>query len=313
MSSFNRYDLSGRGSGFGGGGRMQFFPPVIKWLLIINTAVFLLGYLVQPYDLALNGVTYQGIDDITRYAALWPLGHPLFGVWQYFTYMFVHAGVMHIFFNMLILWMFGMELEQMWGSDRFLVYYLVCGVGAGVVHSLVSLAMGSGAPTVGASGAIMGVMVAFAMNFPDRIILVGFFFPLKAKYAILLLGAFDLYSGFAATDNVAHFAHLGGALIGFLLLQFGGKMTLGGIFDRLPKFTGTRVAKPAPPQQRFSGGKVIDAQFRDVPPRNVPPTMDFGDDQDRIDEILDKISRTGYQNLTEEEKEILMQASKKMK
>jgi hypothetical protein len=160
----------------------------------------------------------------------------------------------------------------------------------------------------------MGVMVAFAMLFPDRIIYVQLFLPLKAKYAVMIFVAIDLFFGFGAVagDNVARFAHLGGALIGFIIVMVGGRMTLGGIFDR-KRVDSTRVAPPQPMER----GRVIEARFRDVDPlqqaRHIPPRMDFGDDQDRIDAILDKISRTGYQTLTDEEKAILTEASKRMR
>ena len=299
----------GERSGFGG---LNMFPPVIKWLLGINLALFLLGFL--------PGGTFQG-DPVTMreqfliWGGLWPLEHPLFMVWQYVTYMFLHGGFGHIFLNMLGLWMFGMELEQMWGSRRFLVFYLVCGIGAGVLNSLVTHYMGIAAPTVGASGAIFGVMVAFAMISPDRLIYFMFFLPMKAKFAILVMIALNLYEGLTQSGgNVANFAHLGGALIGFIMLKIGGPMTLGGIFDRF----GRRQSNPAPrvqprPIPTPGSGQVIDAEFREVSRRPNPPEMQFGDAQERVDAILDKISRSGYQNLTEEEKRILLEASRKMR
>jgi membrane associated rhomboid family serine protease len=298
-------------SGYGG---LNMFPPVIKWLLGLNAAVFILGML--------PGGTYDGtrvmLEDLFRYyGGLWPIGSEPFMLWQYFTYMFLHGDLAHIFLNMLGLWMFGMELESIWGSKRFLVFYLLCGIGAGVIHTLVTMLIPGDriVPTVGASGAIYGVMVAFAMIFPDRIIF-AMFIPMKAKYAILFFTVLSLFNGIGRTgDNIAHFAHLGGALVGFLMIQIGGKMTLGGIFDRfgrLPKGNATPAPRPRSVGEP-AAGRVIDVEFREVRRQQNPQEMNFGDAQERVDAILDKISRLGYQNLTAEEKAILLDASRKMK
>ncbi len=293
---------------------MSMFPPAIKWLLAINIALFLL--------MLAGGEMINVL--LIKNGALWPIGSPYFRPWQYISYMFLHGGFTHIFFNMLALWMFGIELEQMWGSRRFLGYYLLCGLGAGIVHSIVMLMMGTeNVPTVGASGAIYGITLAFGLAFPDRIIFMGFFLPMRARIAVLVFIGFELYAGVTGTsDGIAHFAHLGGALVGFILIKVGGVLTLGGVFDRFPWFNQTpRDSMPAfePPVRRQPNPQIIDAQFRDVggrapSERDRPyPRMDFGADQSRIDEILDKISRSGYQNLTDEEKAILNEASKKMR
>ncbi|MBC8144866.1 MAG: rhomboid family intramembrane serine protease [bacterium] len=281
--------------------RFTMFPPVIRTLLLMNLAVFLIGLAKS-----------DAFAEIIGYSALWPFSSGNWYPWQYVSYLFVHAGFGHIFFNMLALWMFGMELEQTWGSKRFLVFYLACGIGAGLIHSIMTMMMGNEAPTVGASGAIMGVMVAFAMLYPDRIIYVQFFLPLKAKYAVMLFIGIDLFFGFGAVggDNVARFAHLGGALVGFVLVMVGGKMTLGGLFNR------NRVTPGVAPPVARERARVIDVRFRETEPashRHAPQKMDFGNDQERIDAILDKISKTGYQTLTDEEKAILLEASKRMR
>lgn len=290
------------------------FPPVIKWLLGINVLIFVAGLLPAGIQ---EGFQLAVENYFTAYGALWPLNHPAFAVWQYFTYMFLHGGVMHLFFNMLILWMFGMELEQTWGSRRFLLYYLLCGLGAGIIHSLVTLAMGTGAPTVGASGAIMGVMIAFGMMFPDRIIMVYFFFPMRAKYAVFMFAGLDLVLGITnSSDGIAHFAHLGGALVGFLLLKTSGIYLRGGLFqlaDRRSRSTANAfhtTERPAPVSLR---GNIIEANFRGSPRQNINTNAGYGHDQQGIDAILDKISRQGYQSLTPEEKETLLEASKRMR
>ncbi|MBI4534824.1 MAG: rhomboid family intramembrane serine protease, partial [Ignavibacteriae bacterium] len=148
-----------RPSFFGG---FRFFPPVIKSLLISNAAIWLLvGFFLAPFTV--GGVQIGGDRGLfTYYFALWPLGTN-FWPWQLVTYMFMHGGLGHLFFNMLALWMFGMELENTWGSKRFLIYYLVCGLGAGISNLFVAPLVGPGAPTVGASGAVFGVLIAFGM------------------------------------------------------------------------------------------------------------------------------------------------------
>lgn len=189
--------------------RQDNFPPVIKWLIIVNAAVFLAQNIL---DRSLG---------LTERFALWPVGSPYFEPYQIFTHMFTHGSVPHILFNMFTLWMFGKILENIWGPKRFLNFYLISGVGAAVLHLAVQYLMGGIAPAVGASGAIMGIMVAFAYLFPNTELFILFIpFPVKAKWAVIGYILIDLFSGIAkfSGDNVAHFAHLGGALTGFVLV-----------------------------------------------------------------------------------------------
>jgi membrane associated rhomboid family serine protease len=194
-------------------------PDVIFILIIANGLV----YALQQF---LPGMTF-------RLFALQPLvsppGYPLpsFMPWQLVTYGFMHdtRSLMHIIFNMLMLWMFGRELERLMGARRFLTYYIVCVVGAGVVQLLVGVLQGGGAPTVGASGGVYGILLAFGMAFPDRRIMLMFPpIPMKAKYFVIMLGLFELSIGFSGVSNgVANFAHLGGMLFGFVLIKYWGK------------------------------------------------------------------------------------------
>ncbi len=193
---------SPRGMGFGS------VPPVIKNLLIINGLVFLAQYVFEQ----------QGIQ-LEIWGALWGIGTGNFKVWQLITYQFMHGNVAHIFFNMLTLWMFGSTLERFWGSKRFIAFYLVCGVFAGVAQ----LVMQSTGVALGASGAIMGLMAAYAYLFPNTEMFVMFIpIPVKAKYVIPCFMAYDLFGSIApqAGDNVAHWAHLGGALAGIIIVIF---------------------------------------------------------------------------------------------
>ena len=303
---------------------LNMFPSVILWLIGINVALFIIEYLLLPgLNLSDRLIrTPYGIFEASAakyFFALWPVEMPQFKVWQYLTHLFMHGNFLHIFLNMFGLWMFGTELAQMWGGKRFLTYYLLCGLGAGLTQSLVTYLTGDVVPTVGASGAIFGIMTAFGLTFPDRIIFF-FFFPMRAKLAVFVFAAMQLFNGFfGGPTNVAHFAHVGGAVVGYILLKIGGNLTLGGIFDRIPGFR----RKSAPGPRIFQAGPrqpdptVVDVRYRDIggeePRRQAPPVMDFGDDQSRIDAILDKISRSGYQNLTDEEKTILQEASRKMR
>jgi len=191
---------SPRGTGFGS------IPPVIKNLLIINGLVFLAQYVFEG----------QGIQ-LGNWGALWGVGTGNFKVWQLITYQFMHGSIGHIFFNMLTLWMFGSTLENFWGSGRFLVFYIVCGIFAGIAQ----LIMQSNGIALGASGSIMGLMAAFAYLFPNTEMLFIFFpIPIKAKYMIPGFMALDLFGGISPQtgDNVAHWAHLGGALTGLIIV-----------------------------------------------------------------------------------------------
>jgi membrane associated rhomboid family serine protease len=297
-----------------GYGRLQMFPPVTKTLMIVNVLIFLVGLLLPGV-----GELFGDIGALYPWqAGVWGLepGGRFFPT-QYITYQFLHAGFSHIFLNMLGLWMFGSELEQMWGSRRYLIFYLLCGIGAGLIQSVVTTITGDMAVTVGASGAVYGLLTAFAVLNPDRIIFL-MFFPLKARYAIMVIIAMGVVGGISGSDNIAHFAHLGGALVGYVLLKIGGKLTLGGIFDRRREEPRMQAPPPPPTRER---ARVVDVRFRETEP--VPPPashrhapnldMNYGSDQERIDAILDKISRSGYQTLTDEEKAILTEVSKRMR
>ena len=181
-------------------------PPVTQFLLLANVAMFFLGELLGPGLLAPFW--------------LWPIGTS-FWPWQLGTYAFIHGSFNHLFFNMLGLWMFGAELEQIWGRKRYVTFFAASVLAAAVVQLLVNAALGSTAPTVGASGGLFGLLLAFAMIFPDRIILLFFVIPMKAKYLVLLYGLLELYQGvYVMNSGVAHFAHLGGMLGGLLTIRY---------------------------------------------------------------------------------------------
>ncbi len=213
---------------------------------------------------------------------------------------------MHLLFNMFALWMFGMELENTWGSKKFFTYYMICGIGAGLSTLIIGPLFGPARPTVGASGAIYGVLLAFGMMFPDRPIFVYFLLPIRARYFVLIYIGLELYAGVTGTaDGIAHFAHLGGAAVGLVYMLIDQRRIP---FQHFLEKTRNRFAT-AEPVSRYSPNEkvhVSDAKYFDVHEDEDRVS------QERIDEILDKISQNGYQSLTEQEKKILFEASKKL-
>jgi membrane associated rhomboid family serine protease len=289
-------------------GGFSMFPPVIKALIISNAVVLLLlRYLLQP--LTIGG--HYVFQDLANLLALHGLGSPYFWPWQFVTYMFMHADFLHFLFNMLALWMFGMEMENSWGSRKFLIFYMLCGIGAGVVDFLAAPLIGHMGGTVGASGAVFGVMIAFAMLFPDRPIYLYFLFPIRAKYLIGIWIGLEVLNGVLGTDNgVAHFAHLGGAAVGFLYMAI--DLGLIPLREWTISFKGEEsLPFSGASRARKVGEEVRDAKFYDISTgRPVDRKDEVG--QDVIDAILDKISTGGYQSLSEEEKRILNEASRRM-
>lgn len=219
----------------------QVLPVVIKNLLIINGLVFLAQVVME------NNNTFS----IENYFALHDVRSVYFKPHQLVSYMFLHGGFDHILFNMFALWMFGSTLENYWGPKKFLIFYLLCGVGAGAMHlgvlyfeNIKWVELFNSLPpdqqevllydryrypvntaTLGASGSVFGCLAAFGYLFPNSLIYLYFFIPIKAKWFVLFYGAMELYLGVknSAGDNVAHWAHLGGALIGFLLVFYWNK------------------------------------------------------------------------------------------
>lgn len=190
--------------------RQSGIPDVVFVLLVAN------GLLYAAERFAPEFVLYN--------FALWPLDSGLFRPWQLLTYGFLHDlnSIYHIGFNMLGLWMFGRHVEPLMGARRFTIYYLTCVVGAGIIQLLVGVLQGGVAYTVGASGGVMGVLLAYALAYPNQtIVLLIPPIPMKAKYFVLLFALASIYFGVSgAASGIAHFAHLGGMLVGFLMLQY---------------------------------------------------------------------------------------------
>jgi membrane associated rhomboid family serine protease len=190
----------------------SYFPPGVKWLLIANTAVFVVNFFAQLY-LERDPFRIFGLMP----AEVLGLGF----IWQPLTYMFLHGGFWHILINMLSLWMFGITLENDWGTKRFLQYYFLCGIGAALCVIAVSIPSHEMMlRTIGASGAIYGVLLAFGVLYPDTPILFSFLFPIKAKYFVMIIGAIAFMSSFQPGSGVSNVAHLGGMLFGYAFLKF---------------------------------------------------------------------------------------------
>lgn len=185
------------------GSSMQKTTPVVLNLIIINAIVFVAQIVLDK------------TMPFTNTIALYAYNSPLFEPYQLVTHMFAHGGFFHILFNMYALWMFGSVLERVWGPKRFLIFYLACGLAAGVAQMLIM----QGA-AVGASGAIMGLLAGFAYLFPNTpFYILPFPFPIKAKFLVAIYAALDLFGGFSGSnDGIAHFAHLGGLVMGFILV-----------------------------------------------------------------------------------------------
>lgn len=315
---------------------MHYMPPVTKNLLIINVLFFLGRYVASLYGIDLDDVL--GLHFVLA-------SH--FHLYQVFTYMFMHASWAHIFFNMFAVWMFGVAIENAMGSRRYLLYYLTCGLGAAMTQEVVQfvqyayngldayeqirtagavMAMGDYLnlwTTVGASGAVYGILLAFGMTFPDnRIFIFPLPVPIKAKYFVAGYAVIELLSGFGSSnDGVAHFAHLGGMLFGLLLLLYwrngGGRSNgnsrwydQGGHYDRgqgsgmSQWFSSLKKRMQRPKMHVTRGGKFgQDMDYREAERK----------DEEEMDHILDKIRKSGYQALSDEEKRKLFDISNRHK
>jgi len=184
----------------------------VKTLIIANVAVYLL-------QIAIHLLMGMGDNRFDGFLGLVPntVTHN-YSVWQFVTYMFLHVSVFHLFFNMLTLFMFGNELARKWGTPRFLRYYFITGIGAGICSWLV--AINSGSTVIGASGAVYGLLLAYGVMYPNRIVYLNFLFPIKVKWLVILMGGVAFLSSITGADSgIAHIAHLGGMLVGYLYLK----------------------------------------------------------------------------------------------
>ena len=310
---------------------MRNIPIVTKNLLIINIIAYLVTLMMET-----SGVDLNSLLGLHFFMA------SEFHLWQLVTYMFLHAGFTHILFNMFALWMFGVVIENVWGPKKFLFYYISCGIGAGIMQEIAQFfsfyfmikgqdpSIGllelvevgrqlSGQlnmwTTIGASGAVYSILLAFGMIFPnERIFIFPLPIPIKAKWFVMIYVAIELFSAIGTPgDNVAHMAHLGGMLFGLFMIRYWnnhpgsdsyGKMRGRQFFENLKRNFEQRTGKSG--QSGYSnmhatrgGSKESDWQYNEQKKKN----------QDEIDRILDKIRRSGYDSLTKEEKKTLFDSS----
>lgn len=295
---------------------------VTKNLLIINILAFFAAWIFER----------QGLD-LTNTLGLHFILASNFSPLQFVTYMFMHASFTHLFFNMFALWMFGTVMERTWGTRRFLIYYLVCGIGAGVAQEVVQyihyasenlmaydyvLAGGERLATeaylnlwttVGASGAVYGILLAFGMTYPnERMFIIPFPFPIKAKWLITAYIAIELYSALSSSgDGVAHMAHLGGMLFGFLLIRYWRKHPGSGThFGSAADFI--NMVRNKQNRQKANQFHYQESVAREPSPEEKEREQKR---QEEIDAILDKIRLSGYDSLTKEEKKKLFDQSNK--
>ena len=247
----------------------------VKILIIINVVLFVLMHLLP------NVAWLAFFALVPRFVLA------KFRLWQLFTYMFLHVGLWHLAVNMLMLWFFGPAIESAWGRREFLRYYLFTGIGAGLCSWLVALR--STIPVIGASGAIFGILVAYAIMYPDTIILLFFFFPMKIRYAVWVLVGFNLLGALSSPHaGIAYFAHLGGGLCGYLYLR--------------SEWLRWKILHWTP--LRLGG-----LRGRKRPDKKYLQKQDL--DQ-KADAILDKISKYGIDSLSRKERQLLELRSKKI-
>jgi membrane associated rhomboid family serine protease len=260
-----RYDTRpNRGAQWGD----YFSNNVVNKLILANVVVFLLQQIFHPYVSNLFALTPRAVVRD-------------FYFWQPITYMFLHGGFMHLFFNMLMTWFIGSVLESVWGSKKFLKYYLVCGLGGAVFFMVFSF----GQSVYGASAAVFGLYLAYAILFPNNYVYIYFLFPVKAKYLVTFLALFQLAQGIAGPSGIAYVAHLGGMAAGLLFFRRE--------LMNMRWFSRTR--------NRWSDYNRV---------RREEWEQQEGT---KIDSILDKIASKGYENLTTTEKRILENYSRKQK
>jgi len=227
--------------------------PAIKALIALNVAVFLVSLVMPAITLQLG---LRPADVLERFA-----------VWQPLTYMFLHGGIFHSLFNMLALWMFGVELERMWGTRYFLKFYFVAGVGAAVTTlalSFLPVSFGNElyySLTIGASGAVYGILLGYARYFPDRPIYLYFVFPIPAKYFVMIIGAISLLSSMGASGGgIAHTTHLGGLVAAYLYIKGGGRTHV--VAEIKYRYLKWRINKMRRRFDVYSGGRADDVDRR---------------------------------------------------
>ncbi|MDC0865469.1 rhomboid family intramembrane serine protease [bacterium] len=247
------------------------FTDAIKILISINALLFLLRYIAQSqFDLAqIFGLSSNSV---------WPM------IWQPFTYMFIHGDFFHVFMNMFVLWMFGSEMESIWGKKEFLKFYFITGIGSGLIWLVFNFS--GNAVLIGASGAIYGILLAYGLMFPNRKVLIYFLFPVKVKYFVIFLGLMAFVSSLSYSgSNISHLTHLSGMMIGFVYMK--SKWTI----------------------KRFS--LLLNSYLASIKyKKSIKKEKRLANIQANVDKLLDKVSEVGFDSLSEDEKDKLFTYSK---
>ena len=306
-------------------------PTVTKNLLIINVLAYLATLLLSGM-----GISLEHIGGLHFFLA------SDFHLFQFITYQFLHSGFAHLFFNMFALWMFGCVIENVWGPKKFIFYYILCGIGAGfcqeivqyVQYSMEGLAnyeyvnvsgVGQMAMdtylnnwlTIGASGAVYAILLAFGMTFPnERIFIFPLPVPIKAKWFVIIYAALELFLALRSMDDVAHMAHLGGMLFGFLLITYWRKhpdsrFDLGRSKQFFDRWGEKRKAQSAEnPKNTWTTNNTGHSGYGPTRQDDIEYNARKKARQEEVDRILDKIRKSGYDSLTKEEKQRLFEASR---
>ena len=305
---------------------MNNIPTMTKNLVVVNFLAF-----AATWVLELRGI------DLSQLLGLHFFLASDFHFYQFFTYMFLHGGFTHIFFNMFALWMFGSVIERVWGPKKFIFYYIICGIGAGLTQEIVQYAnfsiqglsayqyVNAGGiqmttdayinlwTTIGASGAVYGILLAFGMIFPnERLFIIPFPFPIKAKWLIVGYIAIEIFSALGQNDGVAHMAHLGGMLFGFLLIRYWQKHP-----DSSQRFGRSRGQEFFENMKRRYDQRQQDQRNNRMHAEETQRRRETDEEynarkrqnQEEVDAILDKIRKSGYDSLTKEEKKKLFDQS----
>lgn len=258
--------------------------PWVKRLIIANAVVSVLVWTgALNFEFAVEHFGFNVSEVLTE-------------PWTIITYMFVHAGFFHVFINMLMLFFFGPPLEERWGGKEFIKYYTICGVGG----ALFTLVFGGGT-IVGASGAVFGVMLAYALNWPDSLVWIYAIFPIKVKYLVIFLGAISFFSAFVpggASDGIAHFAHLGGLVVGYVYLKKGWQVEAR--WQSLKKKLHKRRLKVVQ-----GGPRAMEGRSRSSGADEEAKILEV------VDKLLDKIAEHGIDSLTSEERRFLDEVSRR--
>ena len=252
----------------------RYFTDAIKVLIGINLLLYIFKEISQS---EINLVRILGLSPDT----VWSL------IWQPITYMFVHGDFWHVAVNMLVLFLFGSELETVWGRTEFLKYYLITGIGSGLVWLLFQTISQGSAFLIGASGAVYGILTAYGLMFPNRIVYIYFLFPIRVKWFVIILGVIAFFSSLGNHSNISHLTHLSGMVLGLFYLRFNRKWTQI-IFTLRKQIVESKLKRE---ESRQKKKKVL---------------------QQDVDQILDRINQVGYDGLSDHEKNRLYAASKEI-